>query len=71
MAQVNQVYICCDVCNPSCQTSDVNGRGYFLGDRKEAQECAGYIRRKGKDICSECQDEEEQKAEGAMNDKTT
>ena len=65
MAQVKvaQVFTCCDVCNPSCVIS--GNRGYFTGTRKEAKEWAGYIRRKGKDICSECQDEEEEKAEGA------
>mgnify|MGYP001612350685 CR=1 FL=1 len=65
MAQVKQVFTCCDVCNESCVTSGNRGRGYFNGPRKDAKEWAGYIRRNGKDICSECQDEEEQKEEGA------
>jgi len=60
MAQFTQVFTTCDICNPSAATRDREGRGYFEGRRKEAKECAGYIKRKGKDICSECQDEEEE-----------
>ena len=59
MAQIKQVFTCCDVCNPECVASG----GFFDGNRKEAQKIAGYIRRKGKDICSECQDDEEENAE--------
>ncbi len=58
MSKINITYICCDVCNTACST---DGRGAFSGTRKDAKEWAGYIRRKGKDVCPECQEEEEER----------